>query len=80
MHRVRALGLDDATTTQLFTIFDRTMAKFAAVREEYGLHDGLRNAVALGILNIGSNGEKNFNTIEHQAERAGRQYIKDRHL
>jgi hypothetical protein len=32
MHRVRALGLDNATTQQLFEIFDRVMSEFVAVR------------------------------------------------
>jgi hypothetical protein len=80
MDRVRALGLDEETTQQLFTIFDSTMGKFAALREDYRVHSGLRNAVALGILEIVSRGERNFLAIEHQAEFVGREYIRDRRL
>jgi hypothetical protein len=80
MDRVRALGLGEETTQQLFTIFDSTMAKFAALREEHRVHSGLRNAVALGILEIVSAGERNFLAIEHHAEFVGRKYLRDRHL
>jgi hypothetical protein len=57
MDRIRALGLNETTTTQLFMIIDNTMAKFAALREDYRVHSGLRNAVALGILDIVSDGK-----------------------
>ena len=80
MDRIRALGLDETTTTQLFMIFDNTMAKFAALREDYRVHFGLRNAVALGILDIVSDGERNFLAIEHHAEFVGRKYMRDLHL
>jgi hypothetical protein len=51
------------------------MAKFAALREDFRVHSGLRNAVALGILDIVSGGERNFLAIEHHAEFVGRKYI-----
>ena len=80
MDRVRALGLDETTTQHLFFFFYSTMAKFAALREDYRVHSGLRDAVALGILEIVSRGERNFLVIEHHAEFVGRKYIRDRHL
>jgi hypothetical protein len=80
MDRILELGLNEETTQQLFTIFDSTMAKFAAQRENYSVHSGLRNAVALGILEIVSQGERNFLVIENHAEFVGRKYIRSRCL
>ena len=31
MQRLRAMGLDDSTTQELFNLFDRVMSKFAAL-------------------------------------------------
>jgi hypothetical protein len=80
MDRIRALGLDETTTTQLFAIFNSTMAKFSALREDYRAHAGLRDAVAQGILDIVSRGERNFLAIAHHAEFVGLRYIKARRL
>ena len=76
MHRVRALGLDDATTQQLFEIFDRVMSEFAAVRREYGSHEGLRNFVAVAMVDMLRDGERNLRVIEFAAVSAGHVYLK----
>lgn len=76
MQRVRALGLDETTTQQIFEIFDAVMASFAVVRKDYGSHEGLRNVVAVAIFDIVSSGERNRQMIEFHAENAGRQYLK----
>ena len=76
MHRVSALGLDDATTHQVFEIFDRVMIEFAAVRKEYGSHDGLRNVIAVAMFEVLQDGERNLRVIELAAVNAGRGYLK----
>ena len=76
MHRVRDLGLDDTTTQQCFEIFGRVMSDFAAQREEYASHAGLRNVVAVAILEMAQDGERNLQLVEFHAVSSGRAYLK----
>jgi hypothetical protein len=76
MQRVQALGLDASTTQELFDLYDRVMSEFAAVRVDFSLHEGLRNTVAVAILEMVQDGELNLQVVEFHALTAGRAYLK----